>query len=64
MRIIVRLDLKEKFVIKPIQFEGLRKIGNPKDLAKKYYNNGADELILINIEWGGLMYSLITVRLS
>ena len=49
MRIIVRLDLKEKFVIKPIQFEGLRKIGNPKDLAKKYYNNGADELILINI---------------
>jgi|TARA_B100001013_G_C24618355_1_gene446118 cyclase len=49
MRIIVRLDLKEKFVIKPIQFEGLRKIGNPKDLAKKYYNNGADELILINV---------------
>ena len=49
MRVIARLDIKEKSVIKPIQFEGLRKVGSPEALAKKYYQNGADELIIINI---------------
>jgi len=49
MRIIAKLDLKENHVIKPIQFEGLRKVGDPEKLAKKYYNEGADELFLINI---------------
>jgi len=49
VRIIARLDIKEKFVIKPIQFEGLRKVGEPEKLAEKYYNNGADELLIINV---------------
>ena len=48
MRVIAKLDLKENYVIKPIQFEGLRKVGNPEELAKKYYIEGADELFLIN----------------
>jgi len=29
--------------------EGLRKIGSPVDLAKKYFNHGADELIYMDI---------------
>ena len=49
MRVIARLDLKQEYVIKPIQFEGLRKVGKPNNLAKKYYKSGADELILINV---------------
>ena len=49
MRVIARLDLKQEYVIKPIQFEGLRKVGKPDNLAKKYYKSGADELILINV---------------
>ena len=49
MRIIARLDIKENFVIKPIQFEGLRKVGSPEEMSKKYYNGGADELLLINV---------------
>ena len=48
MRLIAKLELKENHVIKPIQFEGLRKVGRPEDLAKKYYAEGADELFLIN----------------
>jgi len=48
MRIIARIDVKNNFVIKGINFEGLRKVGNPIDLAKKYYNHGADELIYID----------------
>ena len=35
MRLIAKLELKENHVIKPIQFEGLRKVGRPEDLAKK-----------------------------
>ena len=45
MRIIARLDIKNEDVIKGINFEGLRVVGNPNHLAKKYYNEGADELI-------------------
>ena len=48
MRIIPRIDVKNNFVIKGINFEGLRKVGNPIDFAKKYYNNGADEIIYID----------------
>ena len=45
MRVIARLDIKNENVIKGINFEGLRVVGNPKKLAKKYYLDGADELI-------------------
>lgn len=45
MRVIARLDIKNENVIKGINFEGLRVVGNPNDLAKKYYKEGADELI-------------------
>ena len=34
MRIIAKLDVKNNFVIKGINFEGLRKIGDPLKLAK------------------------------
>ncbi len=47
-RLIARLDIKGQNVIKGIQFEGLRVIGAPKELAKKYYDEGADELLLID----------------
>ncbi len=45
MRIIARLDIKNEFVIKGINFEGLRKIGNPNQIAKKFYRDGIDEII-------------------
>lgn len=45
MRIIPRLDIKNENVIKGINFEGLRVVGNPNKIAKKYYEDGADELI-------------------
>ena len=37
MRIIYRLDVKTNKVVKPISFEGLRKVGELKDLAQKAY---------------------------
>jgi cyclase len=48
VRVIARLDIKNQFVIKGIHLEGLRKIGDPIILAKKYYDEGADEILFID----------------
>ena len=47
-RLIARLDVKGENLIKGINLEGLRVIGSPNEYAKKYYNQGADELIFID----------------
>ena len=49
IRIIPRLDIKGPNVVKPVQTEALRVVGNPKELAYSYYLNGADELIYLDI---------------
>lgn len=49
MRIIARLDVKPPNIVKPIHFDGLKKLGNPQDFAKKYYEEGADEIMYIDI---------------
>ncbi len=49
MRIIPKIEIKNNFVIKGINFEGLRKLGNPKEFIEKYYNDGCDEIIISDI---------------
>ena len=46
-RIIPRLDVKGPNVVKGICFEGLRVVGKPEDLARKYAED-ADELLYID----------------
>ena len=48
VRLIPRLDIKGPNLIKSIQLEGLRIIGDPNFYAKKYYNQGADELLYMD----------------
>lgn len=48
-RIIARLDIKGPNLIKGIQLEGLRKIGDPNVFARDYYEQGADEIIYMDI---------------
>ena len=48
IRVIARLDVKGPDVINTIQLEGLRKVGSPNELAKNYYIQGADELLIID----------------
>ena len=48
MRLIVRLDIKNNFVIKGINLEGLRKVGDPSEMLIKYYKEGADEILLVD----------------
>jgi imidazole glycerol-phosphate synthase subunit HisF len=49
IRIIPKLEIKNQFLIKGLQFEGLRKIGNPIDFAKKYFLEEADQIIIQDI---------------
>lgn len=49
IRIIPRLDVKGPNVVKGIHMEGLRVMGPPSVLAKKYFEQGADELIYMDI---------------
>ncbi len=48
MRLIARLDVKNQFVIKGIHLEGLRKVGDPNQLAKTYYEAGIDEIVFVD----------------
>jgi len=49
IRIIPRLDIKGPNLVKGIYLEGLRVLGKPEDFARFYYENGADELIYIDV---------------
>ena len=48
-RIIAKLEIKSNHVVKPIYFEGLKQVGTPHEMAQKYFSDGADELIYIDI---------------
>lgn len=48
-RIIPCLDVKEGKVVKGINFVGLKEVGDPVELAQKYYEQGADELVFLDI---------------
>ena len=47
-RLISRLDIKGDDVIKSINLEGLKKVGKPNELSKKYYEGGIDEILMID----------------
>lgn len=48
-RLIVCLDVREGRVVKGVQFEGLRDIGDPVELAERYEHDGADEIVFLDI---------------
>jgi len=49
VRIIPRLDVKGPNLVKGIHLEGLRVLGKPSDFAKYYYEQGADELMFMDV---------------
>ena len=48
-RIIPCLDVKEGRVVKGVQFVSLRDAGDPVELAEFYNEQGADELVFLDI---------------
>ncbi len=49
LRLIARLDVKAPNLVKGIQLEGLRKLGDPHAFARRYYDQGIDEICYIDI---------------
>ncbi len=49
IRVIPRLDIKGPNVVKGIHLEGLRVMGKPSEFARHYYNEGADELLFMDV---------------
>ena len=49
IRLISRLDVKDVNLVKGIQLEGLRKLGDPNQFARQYYSDGIDEVLYLDI---------------
>ena len=49
IRLISRLDVKDTNLVKGIQLEGLRKLGDPNMYARQYYEDGIDEILYLDI---------------
>jgi len=49
VRVIARLDIKGPDLVKGIHLEGLRVLGRPERFARHYYEEGADELIYMDV---------------
>lgn len=49
VRLIPRLDIKGPNLIKGVHLEGLRVIGDPQEHARRYYEQGADELLYVDV---------------
>ncbi len=49
VRIIPRLDIKGPNLVKGIHLEGLRVLGKPATFSLRYYQEGADELIYMDV---------------
>lgn len=49
LRLIARLDVKMNWLIKGVQMEGWRKVGDPAEFAQRYAEAGADELLFTDV---------------
>jgi len=49
IRIIPKLEIKNQYLIKGVRYEGLRKVGDPIEIAKKYFKQGADQINITDI---------------
>ena len=48
-RLIACLDVRDGAVVKGVHFEGLRDAGSPGALARRYYREGADEIVVLDV---------------
>src|SRR4051794_41264297 len=48
-RIIACLDVRDGSVVKGVNFEGLRRAGDPAELATRYNVEGIDEVVILDV---------------
>ncbi|MDE6580788.1 MAG: imidazole glycerol phosphate synthase subunit HisF, partial [Ruminiclostridium sp.] len=62
-RIIPCLDVRNGKVVKGVNFEGIKEVGDPVAYAEQYNRQGADELVFYDItasaEGRGLMLDIV-----
>ena len=63
IRLIARLDVKGPNLVKGIQLEGLRKIGNPNAYAKKYYEQYPEDTSVVVDASGICVYGLSLIHI-
>lgn len=49
VRMVSRLDIKAPNVIKGVKMDGLRVVGDPGEMAVRYYEAGIDELLYVDV---------------
>lgn len=49
LRVIARMDIKSPNLIKGVHLEGLRVIGDPGERARRYFEQGIDEILYMDI---------------
>ncbi len=64
VRVIPCLDVTEGRVVKGVNFENLRDMGDPVELARAYYEQGADEITFLDVtatvDARATMYATVT----
>jgi cyclase len=64
VRVIPCLDVADGRVVKGVNFKNLKDAGDPVELARKYYEDGADEITFLDVnatkENRGTMLNLVT----
>jgi len=48
IRLLARLDIKAPNLIKTINLEGVRVVGDPREYAARYYTDGVDEIVYVD----------------
>lgn len=48
-RLIACLDVRNGCVVKGVNFEGLRSAGDPAELARRYNDEGIDEVVILDV---------------
>ncbi len=64
VRVLPCLDVTDGRVVKGVNFENLRDMGDPVELAKRYYEQGADEITFLDVtatvDARATMYATVT----
>ena len=48
-RLIARLDVKAPWLVKPVNCEGVRRVGDPAEYARRYDADGIDEILFVDV---------------
>ena len=48
-RLIARLDIRNEHLIKTVRLEGVRKVGDPAEYARRYDAQGIDEILYLDV---------------